>query len=471
MRFLRAPGAALTLILMLLARSEAAQIDDFQDHAEFWKGTPEAGVIRACAPGSPPHWNARDALRRFERQVAALSDDAPVTVSTQRLARLLRQPCFELAFESLRVPRVDSVPALRAWLERGGGFWLTSLLEMPESGGASHVVVPPDAPRTLVPRGSNHQSALDEFLCPLGDAACGGATRGWVLRAAKAIEQHALASLGDTNATTVSRPARSAQTVSDDCVRAATTEPDALRYEAWRACVENYRDVRALVPVAEFRAPTQGWLIVAGRRGHYDFCDTVRAFNLADGTALFDDSCSALALERDGSVNREKTNVGRVSAVRVGRVPVDALREAAWMLMFRHQFVPGQRDADVVPLPPGFERRWDRTYPPAQFSITRQSGWFSTAQTSLTWALAAGGQAFAGTVTWPSSSDGAEEHAAHLLEIAEAGFVPGCRLSDVPNVGAPQLTLVDRSAGADVSDLRTTLAAAAARWAKTPSCR
>lgn len=456
------------VIAMLAAEPAAAQ--DVYQHQAFWKGVPETGVIRECPPGSTAHRDARDALRRFQRHVASLDATASIDGPRRQLRDLLHLPCFALAFESLRVPVVDSVPSLKLWLERGGDFWLESLLQLPRFGDAAHVVVPPDAPRTLRPGGANHDAALDAYLCAPGDASCGHATRGWVLRAAVALERHRLASARDLAGDDVSRPARSAEALSADCVRAATTEPDDVRYEAWRACVENYRDLRPLVPVARFRAPGAGWLVVTGRRGHYEFCDTVRAFNLADGSTLMDDSCSSLVLQAGGDVNFDATNQRRVAAMRLGRVPVDALREAAWMLLFRHQFVAGQHGADAVPLPEGFERRWDRAHPPWNFPLTGGRATFSTAQTTLTWVLTVPGRPpIAGNVTWPSSFDGADSHASELLQVAEAGLVESCITARTPAFRKADAVLVESYV--DLEDLEADLARAQQRWSSTKPCR
>lgn len=458
------------LLLAATVRPEPARAQDVYAHQAFWKGAPETGVIRECTPGSTAHWDARDALRRFERHVESLDATASIAGPRQQLHDLLHLPCFALAFESLRVPVVDSVPSLKLWLDRGGDMWLESLLELPRFGDTAHVIVPPDAPRTLRPGNANHDAALDVYLCAAGEATCGPGTRGWVLRADAALERHRLAEARDATRDDVSRPGRSAEAVSADCVRAATTEPDALHYEAWRACIENYRDLRPLVPVAEFRAPATGWLVVTGRRGHYDFCDTVRAFNLEDGTTLMDDSCSGLVIQAGGDVNFDATNRRRVATMRMGRVPVDALREAAWMLLFRHQFVEGQHAADAVPLPEGFARQWDRAHPPWNFPLTGGGATFSTAQTSLTWVLTAPGRPpIAGNVTWPSSFNGADSHAAELLQVAEAGLAEACVTDRAPAFRKADAVLVESYV--DLEEMEADLAPAKARWSSAPKCR
>jgi hypothetical protein len=72
-----------------------------------------------------------------------------------------------------------------------------------------------------------------------------------------------------------------------------------------------------------------------GAAAHYDFCDTTTAYNLAIGAAFISESCSALALRRNGDVDFDATNRARVERLKTGTVPVQNLREAVWMMLFR----------------------------------------------------------------------------------------------------------------------------------------
>ena len=63
---------------------------------------------------------------------------------------------------------------------------------------------------------------------------------------------------------------------------------------AWRACVEGRAPEAGRVAARRrSRRPDTGWLVIAGRRGHYQFCDTIRAYHLGTGAAFIDDSCTA----------------------------------------------------------------------------------------------------------------------------------------------------------------------------------
>ena len=125
------------------------------------------------------------------------------------------------------------------------------------------------------------------------------------------------------------------------------------RYQPWRACVERARPKQVALPLGDFKAPETGWLVIAGRRGHYEFCDTIRAYHLGTGAAFIDDSCSALELQSDGQIDRAATNKGRARRVTAGVVPTENLREALWMLLLRGETEEVQLHTAFYPLPEG----------------------------------------------------------------------------------------------------------------------
>src|SRR5262249_46454101 len=123
--------------------------------------------------------------------------------------------------------------------------------------------------------------------------------------------------------------------ISEQCADKVSSSRE--RYQDWRDCIEMARPKRVALPLGEFKAPTTGWVVITGRRGHYDFCDTTRAYNLTTGAAFIQDSCSALALKPGGDVDFGATNKARVESVKVGSIQADNLREAVWMMLFRGQ--------------------------------------------------------------------------------------------------------------------------------------
>jgi hypothetical protein len=182
------------------------------------------------------------------------------------------------------------------------------------------------------------------------------------------------------------------------------------------------RPKRVALPLGEFKAPTAGWVVITGRRGHYEFRDTTRAYNLTTGTAFIHDSCSDLALKRGGDVDVGATNRARVDRVKVGALQVDNLREAVWMMLFRGDAEELQLKSEYYPLPTGLIQQV--TVRTREDDSSGAAMWANTGQTSLTWRwMPTTGSGFVGELTWPSSYDAAESHAAPLLAVAEEGFV------------------------------------------------
>ena len=146
------------------------------------------------------------------------------------------------------------------------------------------------------------------------------------------------------------RPASGTGVTSRECAEKASSSSVEERYQTWRDCIERQRPQTVALPLGEFKAPTAGWIVISGRRGHYDFCDTTRAYNLATGAAFISDSCSGLALRGDGTVDVGATNSARAERTNAGRVPVENLREAVWMMLVRDEATALQLTARVLPV-------------------------------------------------------------------------------------------------------------------------
>ena len=70
--------------------------------------------------------------------------------------------------------------------------------------------------------------------------------------------------------------------------------PADKRYQKWHACIEELRPRQDALPLGRVRAPMRGFFVVRGRRGHYSFCDEIRAYDLASGAAYVASSCSGV---------------------------------------------------------------------------------------------------------------------------------------------------------------------------------
>ena len=459
-------SAVVAVLWVALAATAASQ------SAGFWSFLPPDQIVRRCAADSDASGQASARLEALHRRIAGLEDTAAVTDLVAELHGLLRSECFRLASETPRVPSPDSSRSLKAWwLEAGGRDWLASYLENTPASAlpvVSDVVVPPDTRRTLSLE-ARRDHPLAVLLCRAGDAECGAETRGWTLRANAHFAAHR--ALGrDAPSSFESRPSTDAAQVSEDCAASAgESGPD--RYRLWRQCVEARRPQQVALPLGGFKAPRAGWLVVAGRRGHYTFCDSTRAYNLASGTALVDESCSGLSLKANGRVDSKATDRARVDRTARGRVVVDNLREALWMMALRGETEEVQLEAGYYPLPPGMLQQWRPTPTPVSSADRLVS--VDTSQTQLAWRWTLpDGAALVGVLTWPASYDAAEDHAVQLLRVAEESWTEGCdsEWSLPPAViGRAVIRMNDLPDGAN-ERLEQALVRASPRWKALPAC-
>jgi len=448
---------------------------DAQDE-RFWSFLSPGTLVKRCSGASASHRLASERLQRLDQQIDNLKrTDSPATLVTEILT-LLKTECFLAAAETDRVPRPETGLSLKEWWsEAGGREWLGSFLKLPELGDVTklkrHVVVPPDVRRTL-DLDSHTDHPLRQFLCSLTDTACGAKTRGWRMRAENAFEAYQALAQAAGSLPDEERPASGAPVISRTCAQTASRSPAHNRYQAWRACVEKHRPIRVTLPLGDFRAPEAGWLVVSGRRGHYTFCDSTRAYDLETGGAFVADSCSGLALNRDGSVDRTATNQARTLRTTMGRVPVQNLQEALWMMLFRSEAESLQIQAAYFPLPTGLVPRF-AVRPPTE--MTFGSGMrFSTGQTVLAWKwIPTDGAAIAGELTWPDSYEAAESHAVSLLNIAENGFVEGCAPRRPPAlslVRSPAAVRLNDASDDSLAEMVTGYSHAVEQWANLPPC-
>jgi len=204
-------------------------------------------------------------------------------------------------------------------------------------------------------------------------------------------------------------------------------------------CLQETEDRQAALPFGHMRVPENGWWVIQGRRGHYSFCDEIRAYHLATGTAFVVSSCSRLVLLTDGGVDGRGTDALRKVETRVGQLPLERLREAAWMSFL----APEVQEAVVLSgtgaaLPQEITpvRRTDQGM--TSGALARRG---SSAQTRLSWTWSRSERhRHSGALVWPEDYNRAGyDHAVKLLQMAEADFVESC-----PHVALPTWLLDPR---------------------------
>ena len=423
---------------------------------------------RRCESQSQAWIAGRTALEALHERISGLADHDSTGPALDQFAALLSTECFRFALESPRTPEPDTALSLRQWWADGGYTWLASYLELPELGLSTdlktHVVVPPDTRRTLrTGAGSAHLAPL---LCALNDPKCAADTQGWRTRAESFLSLHRVREQEQERESDVRKDLTAHY---GSCEDIAAKAPHALRYRAWRDCLESRRPERWTLPLGRLKAPSSGWLIVSGRRGHYSFCEAIAAYHLETGAAYTAESCSDLVLDAGGGVDRRATQRAARSRMRTGTLRLDNLREAVWALLLFKEAEEVQPHAEYHPLPNGMtpvlsSKEWES-------SIAFSSGeWMSTAQTILDWSWVPGvGPVAAGELTWPTSSNGIEEHAAGLLDVAEGTLIEGCPPSPAPPLELVRKRIRVHSADA-VPGLDKELVEHFRTWRSVPPC-
>lgn len=431
--------------------------------------TGEAAPVRPCHSGTPEHQEAAKQLAEIDAAIRRLAPAEDPSALGERLQELGQTRCFAI-LGGLGVDAQSGL-ALRTWWEDGGHIHAASGLQL--AGSHPIVWIEPDVRRTLaVETTPGHR--LAPLLCRAYDAQCGRETDGWRLRAEAAFERGARIRRlqGDGSSPfgwTEERPPSR-----NDCAAFARKAPPRSRLNRFRDCLAAAAERALTFPIGRLRKPTQGWLVVSGRRGHYGFCDELRAFDLGIGAAYRVASCGALALVSDGSVDHRATDAGRRIESGRGTVSLEEIREAAWMLLLLGELEESVRGFGQA-LPEGILIVLDEIEDAEGGGRISGSITGSTGNTLLAWRVAmAGSDLGSGTLTWPRDlNDDAEAHAAELLEVAEASFVPGCPSARPPHGLEKQLQQLSANhRDADSTSLRKAASGLEQAWQKliTASC-
>lgn len=403
-------------------------------------------IVRPCDPKGAAYANARAELDAIDEAIGHLGPGDDFQPLVERLRKLVDCECFEL-LGSVDVD-AKSALSLRTYWDGGASSRVRDALDWGQPG--SHLVWSEPSVRRALTLETAPQSPLRALLCPAADETCAAETRGWELRADAAFELAAArdAGLRKTRRLGDSKKGGSIDIKGDDCSEAIAKLPAHRRFSAFRDCIEGTDDKRVALPIGHLRAPTRGWLVISGRRGHYDFCDETRVYDLKTGSAYRVGTCTSLALLPKGAVDHRATDDGRHPVVELGHVPVDALRETAWMLLLMDEV---DREVRVEgwgqSVPKGVAIKQNRS----SGFLGSLSGWgvggsWSSGDTWLRWRIGmvdgeGESELKAGELTWPEERDQPERHhALTLLKVAEAGFHRDC-----PEA-APPLALVNSPA-------------------------
>ncbi len=393
--------------------------------------------LRPCTEASSDYRVAKVALEDLDQTAGALSLEGDPKPFGTKLRALLQLPCFEFAAKASTDLGIPNSGASVKTFWGDGEAWLQRSLTIAKT---RELWFPPPFEHTLSWETHPKHPLRDPLLCSLKAPSCGLETAGWARRAETALRPARELPIEDGTPTPEQR-----------CAEGAKNQALADRFNIWKACVEKLVKTRQRLPLGRMRAPKSGWLIVRGRRGHYRFCDEVRAYNLANGAAYIAQSCSGLALGQPGRVNRRATDNARQTRVRRGYLPIDNLRETAWMFLHtleKPSYGRSHNQYFRIPEHVALLRNVGDIFGSGASSSTSSSN-----QTQLAWTLMIKGVAkLGGTLTWPTDYNRKRfAHAVQLLAIAEEGFTEECSSTAPPSLAKlggpkPGVSRVDATA-------------------------
>jgi hypothetical protein len=395
----------------------------------------DAEYVAPCVDG-PERQAAYAAFDDLATRIRALDEGDDPKPLMADLGILLATECFRFAESAPNDGfELDSALALRTWWDAGGFDWVQHFLTQ----GEQRLVMVPPSPRRTLTKTVGKKHPLASLVCADHDGSCAKDTAGWERRAERAFELRARAS---------SNPA-------DTCEKEALQEKGKNdRFVAYRQCLDRTAPRRSAFRLGHFKAPIDGWLVLASNRR----CGEVRAYDLVTGSAYFlTDRCG------------RSTTIATMD-VRVGRVSVTALREAAWMMLVAPT---AEKDIRVESL------RYDvpEAIPIVEPRSMGRSGWAHCGGCGVagarqwSWMRERGGVwkgQVSGVIHPNMPCDDAEDHAAELLEIADDSFEEGCAPKAPPNVSwsDPGEAIENRSPASfddpDRAPLRAALASARA---------
>ncbi|WP_342375003.1 hypothetical protein NVS55_27285 [Myxococcus stipitatus] len=440
------------------------------------KPSPADEVVFVPCPHSTPEWTAaQERLLAFDARLSGLPDEADAQPVEEALRELLKSRCFEMSREE-RTPAstekgVPPALSLKAWWREGGRAWVESYLELGKPG-VRTVVLPPGVRPALALETAEPTHRLASLLCSAADSDCAKQMEPWAAGVDAAFARERERQEKTTQLT---------EKIARRCAQDARKKPARWRYTAWRTCYRASDSYDAQPPVVRMRAPADGWLVLRGRRGHYGFCDEVRAYHLGTGTAWVSQSCSELALHEDkdrrGAVNAKATDEARVAQVMVGTLALEPLREMARAVLLADE--PEGRGRALptsVPVPEGYRIEWrERKSGISSVGMGGGAGWFTTAQTRLKWSWFPPERAepLTGELTWPDSSQPMEDLADRLVAAAEETFKQGCPARLVPTAlldftQAPGVNRLDAPEG--VVRPQDAVLTALRNWQPPPGC-
>ncbi len=418
------PDAALEPVSAPSAREAShddtpAPADGAAEDAAVWADL-SAGPSALCEADSPALAQARKQHDALERLVKALPADGSTKAFNKQVTALYEHACLAVARGDEPMMSFELTSALEAktYWDDGLSIWLRSYLDLAD--GTDTTVWLPPTRRDIVTPQTRAADPLAPWLCSVDpEDDCARPVAGWALRAQRYFELWSL----------------SGKPPAPDCLATLSEGSPEGAYMRWRACESEALPRHVSLPLGGLGLVDTGWVVIYGRRGHYQYCDSVTALDLQSGAhysfATCDHRPELDGMERADAVDPPSPAV----KVEVGTIDVERVREFAWAAM-SVQYVQD----DVVSeralgreLPEGVTvARNDQQFP---FGGLGLSGTASSGSTTLgwTWSQQSGKAEVFGELSWSFRySSAADDYAAQLLAVARLGLEPGCAPAALP---------------------------------------
>lgn len=374
-----------------------------------------------CSADSDALVDARARYDALDGLAQRLDPAAPPTAFVSQAKALYQHECLAVARgdqPGLDFEIATGIEAKTYW-EAGLDLWFRAYLDF--SDGADNTVwLLPSQPSVVTPL-TRPSDPLASWMCSADpEDPCVQRVAAWRSRAQRTFELFKYGGSPDLA----------------NCDPAENEGPEEGAYARWRACESEALRRHASLPVGGLGAIEDGWVVVYGRRGHYQYCDAVAALDLSSGAHYRFADCDHRR-ELDGIA------AARVE-VETSTIPIELLREFAWVAL-SVRYVKRSAVTERAlgrELPEGL--RMARPAEPLSGTGFGLRGTGSSGHTTLgwIWTRASKQSPAHGELSWPDGlSDPADDHAVRLLDFAERRSAPGCAAKKLPawlvdNLGA-----------------------------------
>jgi hypothetical protein len=383
---------------------------------------PQGPPVPGCTPDEAK-------LRRAELAAIDSQVRRPDVVPKDVLIALratLSKPCLLHIAPLMHVPATTTVDLLRDGWDGMDYVLLQATVSLHEWRGKPQLIVPRDIAPDLTDAA---KAELAWLMCPAKDASC-DRVNAYLARAELAFDTRHDQKDAGNGVSEYDWGGSVRAVMKTRCDEAKPFDDDheeidtPATWESWATCIGSRATRNKRYAEKRFRALDRGWLVMRGRRGHYQAADEIRAYDLATGAAYVVQNQTGVIMTPD-QVKLAQQGVQGFT----GRVAPDHLREIMVLLAARKAIVEVRTATVYANIPPTLPRTLSTgTF----FGTFGRVTWSSSDQTTIEYTYLDGATRKSGSFTWPNAADWLDDHVAELVRIMEAGLVKGCAPAKLP---------------------------------------